>query len=225
MSILRRNVLQLCCIVFAAWIGMGAAQAATEQELTTFFRSVKLDEPGTARKMLAAGTVGPNAIDPISGESALIVALREGSSHVIELLLAQPGLKLELNAPNGNTALMMAAFKHNKPAVLALLAKGAIVNRPGYTALHFAAAAGDDEITRILLEHHAYIDAEAPAKYTPLMMAAREGQESTVKVLLEAGADATLKNTESLTAAQIAARADKPLIVAAITAHLAARKQ
>jgi ankyrin repeat protein len=116
---------------------------------------------------------------------------------------------------------MMAAYKHNKPVVLALLAKGAIVNRPGYTALHFSAAAGDDEITRILLDHHAYIDAEAPAKYTPLMMAAREGQESTVQVLLDAGADATLKNTESLTAAQIAERADKPLIAAAITAHLA----
>lgn len=225
MSILRRNLLQLCCIVFAAWIGPGAAQAATRAELTTFFRSVQLDDAGTVRKMLAAGTIEPNAIDPLSGESGLILALREGSAQVVELLLAQPGLKLELNAPNGNTALMMAAFKHNKAAVLALLAKGAIVNRPGYTALHFAAAAGDDEITRILLEHHAYIDAEAPARYTPLMMAAREGQESTVRVLLEAGADATLKNTEALTAAQIAARADKPLIVAAITAHLAARKQ
>jgi ankyrin repeat protein len=225
MSILRRNILQLCCIVFAAWIGSGTAQASTEQELTTFFRSVQMDDAGTARKMLAAGTISPNAIDPISGESGLILALREGSARVIELLLAQPGLQLELKAPNGNTALMMAAYKHNKPAVLALLAKGAVVNRPGYTALHFSAAAGDDEITRILLDHHAEIDALAPAKYTPLMIAAREGQESTVKVLLEAGADATLKNSESLTAAQIATRADKPRIAAAIAAHLAARKQ
>ena len=225
MSILRRNFLQLCCVVFAAWIASGPAGAATQQELTTFFRSVQMDDAGTARKMLAAGTVGPNAIDPISGETGLMIALREGSAHVVELLLAQPGLALELKAPNGSTALMLAAYKHNKPAVLALLAKGAIVNRPGYTALHFAAAAGDDEITRILLDHHAEIDALAPAKYTPLMMAAREGQESTVKVLLEAGADATLKNSESLTAAQIATRADKPRIAAAIATHLSARKQ
>ena len=218
MSILSR----FCCIALLAWVG--AASAATPAQLTSFFRSVQLDDAGTVSKLLASDTVSPNAVDPISGETGLILALREGASRVAEVLLAHPAIKLEQNAPNGNTALMMAAFKHNIPAVKALLAKGAIVNRPGWTALHFSAASGDEEITRILLEHHAYIDAEAPAKFTPLMIAAREGHESTVRLLLEEGADATLKNTESLTAAQIAARADKPRIAAAITAHLAARK-
>jgi ankyrin repeat protein len=174
--------------------------------------------------MLAAGTVSPNAIEPLSGEPGLIVALREGAARVAAALLADPALDPELKAPNGSTALMMAAFKRDVPVVKALLARGAIVNRPGYTALHFSAAAGDDEITRMLLEHHAFIDAEAPARYTPLMIAAREGQESIVRLLLEEGADATLKNSEALTAAQIAARADKPRIAAAIAAHLDARK-
>jgi ankyrin repeat protein len=224
MSILIRNIRRLGCIVLVACIGSGPAGAATTGELTRFFRSVQVDDATTVGKMLAARTVGPNAIDPLSGEPALIVALREGASRVAAVMLADPALKLELNAPNGNTALMMASFKHNVPVVKALLARGAIVNRPGYTALHFAAAAGDDEITKLLLDHHAYIDAEAPARYTPLMMAAREGQESTVRLLLDEGADATLKNSESLTAAQIAERADKPLIAAAIKAHLDARK-
>lgn len=218
MSILIR----LCCIALLAW--MGAASAASPAQLTSFFRSVQLDDAGTVSKLLASDAVSPNAVDPISGETGLILALREGASRVAEVLLAHPAIKLELNAPNGNTALMMAAFKHNTPAVRALLARGAIVNRPGWTALHFSAASGDDDITRILLEHHAYIDAEAPAKFTPLMIAAREGHESTVRLLLEEGADASLKNTESLTAAQIAARAEKPLVAAAIAAHLAARK-
>jgi ankyrin repeat protein len=224
MSILIRYICRLGFLAVAACIGLAPAAAATTAELTRFFRSVQIDDATTVGKMLAAGTVSPNAVDPISREPGLIVALREGASRVAAVMLADPAINLEQNAPNGNTALMMASFKHNAPVVRALLAKGAIVNRPGYTALHFSAAAGDDDITRILLDHHAFIDAEAPAKFTPLMLAAREGQESTVKVLLEAGADATLKNSESLTAAQIAERADKPLIAAAIKAHLEARK-
>jgi ankyrin repeat protein len=223
-QLLRRTTRSLCGIALAAAFSASPAGAATTQQLTTFFRSVQLDDASTVKNMLAKGTVEPNAIDPLSRESGLILALREGSSHVVDVLLAQPSIQLEQKAPNGNTALMMASFKHNVPAVKALLAKGAIVNRPGYTALHFAAAAGDDEITKILLEHAAYIDAEAPAKFTPLMMAAREGHESTVALLLEEGADASLKNSESLNAAQIAERADKPRIAAAIAAHLAARK-
>ncbi|MDB5754515.1 MAG: hypothetical protein JWR56_943 [Massilia sp.] len=224
MSILIRNICRLGCIVLTMCIGLGQAGAATDAELTRFFRSVQLDDASTVSKMLAAGTVSPNAIDPRSGEPGLILALREGASGVAAVLLANPAIDLELNAPNGNTALMMASFKHNVPLVKAMLAKGAIVNRPGYTALHFSAASGDDEITKILLDHHAYIDAEAAAKYTPLMIAAREGQESTVRLLLQEGADAALKNSESLNAAQIAERADKPLIAAAIKAHLDARK-
>ena len=224
MSILRRHILLLSCIVLIAGIGMGGAGAATTSELTGFFRALRMDDASTVQRMLAAKTVGPNDIDPISGESALILALREGALQVVDVLLADPSIKLELNAPNGNTALMMASFKHNAPAVRALLARGAMVNRPGYTALHFAAAAGDDEITRILLDHFAYIDAEAPAKYTPLMMAAREGHETTVGLLLEEGADASQKNSESLTAAQIADRAEKPRVVAVIAKFLAARK-
>ncbi len=205
-------------------IGSAAALAATTDEVTGFFRAVQMDDATTVRRMIAAKTLGPNAIDPRSGESALILALREGSNRVVDTLLAEPSIDLEINAPNTNTALMMAAFKHNKPAVIAMLWKGAKVNRPGWTALHYAAASGDDDIARILLLHGAQIDAEAPARFTPLMIAAREGQESTVRVLLEEGADATRQNSEALTAAQIALRADKPRIAADIDAHMAAKK-
>jgi ankyrin repeat protein len=118
----------------------------------------------------------------------------------------------------------MAAFKHNKAAVAAMIAKGAQVNRKGWTALHFAAAAGDLEIMNMLLEHHAYIDAGSPSGLTPLMLAAREGMEDAVKLLLEQGADATLKDgAYRVDAAEFATRAEKPWIAKAIKAHLAAK--
>jgi hypothetical protein len=156
----------------------------------------------------------------------MIVALRYDAMDVLRLLLAQPGIQLEATAANGNTALMMAAFRKNQEALLMLIRRGAIVNRPGWTALHYAAAAGDPDTIRLLLANHAYIDAESPTKVTPLMMAAREGHEDAVKVLLEEGADASLKDAGfHIDAATFADRADKPWIAKTIRSHLAAKNK
>jgi ankyrin repeat protein len=212
-----RNIIiwTLCCGLVAPF-GTLAAEAPGQDQLTRYFRSVQVDDAKTVLKLIEGRVVNPNQPDPRSGETGLILALREGAPAVAAALIALPGIDLEAQAPNGNTALMMAAFKHNRPAVEALLAKGAKVDRAGWNALHFAAAAGDDDIIKLLLEKGARIDARAPAGFTALMLAAREGQESTVATLLAAGADATLVNSEQMTAAQIAERAEKPRIAAAI---------
>ncbi len=182
--------------------------------------AAQMDNFTEVKKLLAKG-LSPNTIDPISGESVLMVALREGSEGAAEELIANKALDLEQKAPNGNTALMMAAFKHNKRAVLALLARGAVVTRPGWTALHYAAASGDSEIAAILLERHAYIDAESPSQLTPLMIAAREGHLGVAELLLREGADARLRNNEKLTASQIATRAGYTGIAESIDKHIA----
>jgi ankyrin repeat protein len=115
-----------------------------------------------------------------------------------------PDINLEAKARNGDTALMIAAYKNNKEAAQALLARNVQVNRPGWTALHYAASAGADDIVRMLLEKHAYIDAESPNKTTPIMMAAWAGHIWTVKLLLDEGADASLKNERGMTAIDFA---------------------
>lgn len=198
---------------------LATAQTA-EEDAVSYFRAIQLDDERAVRAVLARG-LDPNLHDPERGETGLILAMRYDAMKVAKLLLAQPKLRVDQPAPNGNTALMMAAFQKNQPAVLALLEKGAQINRPGWTALHYAAAAGDLDIMKLLLERHAYIDAESPTGLTPLMLAAREGMEDAVKLLLREGADATLKDRAwNIDAAEFAARAYKPWIAEAIQRHL-----
>ena len=183
--------------------------------------AAQLDNPSTVRKLLAGGMT-PNTVDPVSGEPVVIVALREGSSNVVDLLLAHKEFALEQAAPNGNTALMMAAFKHNKRAAEILLARGASVNRTGWTPLHYAASSGDVDIANMLLASGAKLDARSPGNFTPLMMAAREGHPDVAVLLVQKGGNPVLKNDENLTAAQIARRADRADIAAAIEKHASA---
>jgi ankyrin repeat protein len=198
-----------------------APALAQSDAAVSFFRAAQVNDAGRIKPLLARG-LDPNVREPERGETGLIVALRYDAMDVFKLLLTQPKIELELQAGNGNTALMMAAFKNNMPAVKALLARGAQVNRPGWTALHYAASAGALDIMRVLLEHHAYIDAESPTKVTPLMLAAREGQEDAVRLLLQEGADASLRDAGfHIDAAEFAERADKPWIARAIRHHQA----
>jgi ankyrin repeat protein len=213
---MRRTVLR--SIVLVAAMAAGVAPALGEP-VADFFRAVQMDDAGTVRALL--GKVDPNQVNPIGGEPALVLAVREGAMQVLDALLRYPGTNVDAPALNGNTALMMAAFKNNRPAAEALIAKGAAVNRPGWTPLHYAAASGGNDIARLLLARGARIDAQSPpasGKYTPLMMAAREGHEDTAVFLLGQGADPRLKNGEGLTAAEIARRADHAGIAAALDA-------
>jgi ankyrin repeat protein len=203
----------------------GIALAATAEQQRDFFRAVQMDDATTVRTLLRV--VDPNSVNPVGGEPALVLAAREGSMNVLKALLADPRIQVDAQAMNGNTALMMAAYKGNQPAVEALLAKGAAVDRPGWTALHYAAASGSDAIAGLLLEHGARVDAVAPGDkgaYTPLMMAAREGHQDSALFLLDHGADPLLRNSEGLSAAQIAERADHKSIAAAIQARQKARR-
>lgn len=223
----RRTFLAASLAAFAtvALGGLGGlAQAAAADQSGAFFRAVEMDDGRGVKSQLDRG-MDPNATSR-AGEPALVVAVREGSMGALRVLLAHPALRIEAAAPNGNTALMMAAYKGNAAAVDMLLAKGAAVNRDGWTPLHYAAAAGDDGIAATLLERGARIDAVSPApsgSFTPLMMAAREGHEDSALFLVDRGADVRLKNGEGLTAAQIAERAGHTSIAQALATRAAER--
>jgi len=206
-----RSMARVCAagVLSVVAVGAIAAQAPTEKQVSSFFRAVQMDDASTVSKMVGT-VVNANELNPLGGEPALVLAIREGSATVVQDLLAHPGTDLERKAVNGNTALMMAAFKRDGDTVRALLDKGAKVNQPGWTALHYAAASGDAAIAQLLIERGAKLDALSPrpsGAVTPLMMAAREGQDGIVRLLVAKGANVGLKNTEGVTAAQLAKQA------------------
>jgi len=204
-------------MAIAATLMVSATAACAAPDPVSFFRAVSVDNTNAVRDMLAEG-INPNLISTVYDEPALVLAVRDDADKVFQVLLNTPGINLETPASNGNTALMLAAYRHKQALVEALLAKGAKVNQPGWTALHYAASAGDLPIMKILFDRQAVVDARATTNITPLMFAAREGQEEAVKLLLSWGADPGLKSDHGWTADQFALAADKPRVAAIITA-------
>ena len=129
----------LCCST--------ASHAAPEPD--AFFRAVSVNNASGVRSMLADG-MNPNQADTQRGDIPLVLALRDDADKVFKLLLDTPGIDIEARSANGNTALMMAAYKHKQAAVEALLAKGAKVNQSGWTAAQFAQAGDKPGVVAII---------------------------------------------------------------------------
>lgn len=200
LNYMRRQVLQaLAAISLLASFPMLAHAGAYED----YFEAVKTDDAATVTALLQRG-FDPNTVEAERGDTGLILALREKAMKVFAVMLKARGTDINVKVNNGDTALMIAAYTANKAAVEALLAKGAAVNKSGWTPLHYAAAAGDTDIVKMLLNKSAALDASSPNKTTPVMMAARGGHIYAVKMLLDAGADATLKNDVGMTAMDFA---------------------
>ena len=177
---------------------------ATAGSYDDFFIAVKRDNADSIRALLQRG-FDPNTRNP-DGEHALTLAIREPSPKVAMLLIETPKAELDALNQHDESPLMLASLKGQLTVCEQLIAKGASVNKPGWTPLHYAATHGHIDVMNLLLEHHAYIDAASPNGSTPLMMAALYGTPAAVKVLLEAGADPLLKNTQGLSAIDFANR-------------------
>ncbi|MBS1170210.1 MAG: hypothetical protein H6R01_1128 [Burkholderiaceae bacterium] len=200
-----RQLRMLAMLLVLAGMLLRPAVVRADATADYYFKLVTLDNAYEIASLLNKG-ISPNLTEPKRGDSGLILALREEAMQVFKLLLDAPGVDLEIRARNGDNALMIAAWKENRTAVEALLKKGAEVNREGWTALHYAAAKGNNDIVRLLLDHDADLDATSPAGITPLMMAAQGGHIYTVKLLHDMGADATIEDDHGRTAVTFAAR-------------------
>lgn len=217
---MRKSILFFVCrLCLLLGAGAGLSTAAHADAIEDFFKAAEMDNVEEVRALLQQG-LNPNVTEKYRGNTGLIAALLEGSMKTFDVLVNAPGVNLEAKARNGDTALMIAAFKKNQAAVDTLLKKGVAINRPEWTALHYAVASGSNQIVETLLEKGAEINARSPNQTTPLMIAAYEGHFATVKLLLDRGADATLSNELKMNAVDFTQRLGRQDIAELLTEHL-----
>jgi ankyrin repeat protein len=115
---------------------------------------------------------------------------------------------------------MIASIEGNLPVVKALVqGRKAQVDHIGWTPLHYACSRGHLEVAQYLLANGAIVDSMSPGYTTPLMMAVQSGNEQLVKLLLDKGADIQVRNTNGLTAIDIAVIYEKPWIAEGLSSR------
>lgn len=200
-------------------IGFNAANAGSFED---FFTAIQRDNAGSIQTLLQRGFDG-NTTD-VQGHSGLYLALKGENLNAAKALLAWPKIKTETRTAQDESPLMIAALEGQLDICTQLIAKGADVNKTGWTPLHYAATRGHLDVIRLLLDQYAYIDAASPNGSTPLMMAAQYGSDDAVRLLLDEGADPLLKNQKGLTAIDFAQTANRPDTVNMVSGAVRARK-
>lgn len=108
------------------------------------------------------------------GDPALVRAIRLGNTDLVEYLLKQPNLDLNMSSDYGETALMLAAFAGNEDLTKTLVEKGASINKT--------------------------------IGWSALHYAATNGHDAIVSYLLSKGADVNVRTDAGVTPLYMAAR-------------------
>ncbi|MCK9508192.1 MAG: ankyrin repeat domain-containing protein [Pigmentiphaga sp.] len=185
-----------------------------------FWIAIRNDQANAVERFVSGKQSRINDRNDLSN-TPLMEAIKNTSWRAYQVLLERSGL--DVNAENllGENALMYLAILGETDRMKVLIGKGAEVNKTGWTPLHYAASQGRDEALRLLIEHHAYLDAESPThRLTPLMMAAQYGRRSSAMLLLEEGADGYVRNAKGQNAVEIAREAGNTVLANEIATFL-----
>jgi ankyrin repeat protein len=158
------------------------------------------------------------------GDTPLLSAIGFADLELVRFLLKH-GADPNVEVDDGYTCLLTAIESdadESAPIVAELVRAGADIHATGtngWTPLHMAAARGQVEKARLLIDAGADVNRrkEIDASETPLMEAAFTGQPSTVRLLLAHGADPsmrdTINNRTPLEIAEDAAKGPDPDVV------------
>ncbi len=122
------------------------------------------------------------------GNTALMYAVREGHTKIVELLLARPNIDINAQDSAGTTALIYAVMMRSNEIVQLLLAQPNISintqDKSGWTALMFAALSGCNEIVSALLAKDDTINTIDEQGGSALAHAVIQGHTHIVRMLL-----------------------------------------
>ena len=209
---MRLKFNQLAIVLCLIFMGNQLSHAQTTDQAADFAKAAKFDNANEVKSLLKKG-INPNTVDA-NGNPMLILAIRDKSSNVIDVLLGDQNIDVDLSNKSGETPLMMASIDGNLPLVKTLvIGHKAQLDHIGWTPLHYACAKGHLEVAEFLITNGAIVDSMSLGNTTPLMMAVQSGNEQLVKLLLDKGADLQLRNSQGLTAIDIADIYDKLWII------------
>ena len=202
-----KGLIALALIFF----GIALAFGQTPSQISDLVKAVKFDDTKEVKSHLNQG-FSPNLVDA-NGNPLLVLAIKDRSYGVIDLLLATKDIDVDVSNKQGETPLMYAAINGDLPVVKTLVLKHkAQLDHIGWTPLHYACAKGNYEVAQFLLSKGAMVDSLSLGGTTPLMMAVQSGNEYSVKLLLNYGANLQLRNNVGLTAIDIADIYNQPVI-------------
>lgn len=185
--------------------------AQSDAQILDFAKAAKFNDVKEVKLLLSKG-INPNTVDS-NGNPMLVLAIRDRSYAVIEVLLSAKDMDVDLSDKNGETPLMMASINGDLPLVQTLVLKNrAQLDHISWTPLHYACAKGHLDVAQFLLANGAIVDSLSLGGTTPLMMAVQSGNDYLVKLLLDKGSNLQLRNEAGFSAIDIADIYNKPAI-------------
>jgi len=216
-----RSLLAALALSATAVTAIPAAQAAAS--IDNWWVYVHNDKASDLKELLAKGA-DPN-VRYKNGQPALMRAVVDGAWKVFDVLAADPRTDVNAVNPANETALMYLAVAGETERARKLIARGAQVNRLGWTPLHYAASKAHMDTAKLLLANKAMVNAPSPEGTTPIMMAGFSGRMYMVQLLLDAGADITTRNLKGQNASDWAYAAKRGELGAELAKMIAKAEQ
>ncbi|XP_060077596.1 E3 ubiquitin-protein ligase mind-bomb-like isoform X2 [Ylistrum balloti] len=195
MSISGRDVSEAIAQLF---VDMLKVQPPTQCASRNIVQAASQNDLNTIQQILSEKPDRVNFAQ--DGKTALHLACYEGHSQIVELLLKQPGVDLDLQDGEGDSALHYAAFGKETNTMRQLLKAGAKVNKvnkAGHSPLHISIGKACEEAVELLVQHGSDVNIKAGDGDTTMHDAVqqRNGQPRIMEAVLKArNADFTIPN-------------------------------